>query len=371
MIRALARFLSAALAAVTIVSGCGGRSAAAPAGGQSKASGLAVPAGFVVDIYARNLSGPRFMAVAPNGDLLVSLTGIGEVVALRGANASPMTVATGLNFPHGLAFDGSTLYIATWDGVEKLAYPGGEAQAVVSGFPENGDHNRRAIAVSPDHTLFVSIGSSCNVCDDQQPLATIQHVSGGSASTYATGLRNASGLAFDPSGRLWAVVNQRDNIGPTQQITDDLPPDELDQVSRGDYGWPSCYPDPIKAKRDPNPEHPNADCSGTVAAALDFQAHSAPLGIVFSSASQFPAAYRGGAFVAFHGSWNRSVPIGDKVVYVAFAGGRPTGYKDFMTGWLRDGRYSGRPAGLAIDAAGDLFVSDDTAGLIYRIRYAP
>jgi len=118
----------------------------------------------------------------------------------------------------------------------------------------------------------------------------------GSATTYASGLRNASGLAFDTSGRLWAVVNQRDDIGPTQEVTDNLPPDELDLIrSGGEYGWPHCYPDPKIAKRDPNPEYARADCSGTVPASLDFQAHSAPLGIVYYDATPFPAAYRGGA----------------------------------------------------------------------------
>jgi glucose/arabinose dehydrogenase len=155
-------------------------------------------------------------------------------------------------------------------------------------------------------------------------------------------------------------------------VTDDLPPDELDLIEKGgDYGWPACYPDPNESKRDPNPESPNADCSNTVPASLDFQAHSAPLGIVFYYGTQFPKEYRGGAFVAFHGSWNRTRPTGDEIVYVTFADGKPTGYKDFLTGWLRDGRYVGRPAGLAVDSSGDLFVSDDQAGIIYRIRYAP
>jgi glucose/arabinose dehydrogenase len=371
--RNVPRLFFRAVAAIVLLAGCGGWSGIAyRARAAVHDPQLTAPPGFTVDVFEGGLQGPRYMAVAPNGDLLVALTNASRVVAIHGANAVPVVVAKGLNLPHGLAFDGSTLYIATWDGVEKLTYPSGSPTTVVSGFPENGDHDHRALALGQDHSLYVSIGSSCNVCRDPPPLATIQHVRDESMSTFASGLRNASGLAFDSSGRLWATVNQRDNIGPTQAVTDDLPPDELDLIDKdGDYGWPACYPDPNDHKRDPNPESPDADCSRTVPASLNFQAHSAPLGIVFYYGTQFPKEYRGGAFVAFHGSWNRTIPTGDKIVYVTFANGEPTGYKDFLTGWLRDGRYLGRPAGVAVDGKGDLFVSDDQAGTIYRIRYAP
>jgi len=340
------------------------------ASGGAAASSIDVPAGFTVEEFARGLSGPRFMAVAPNGDVVVAQTTRGDVIALRGPSSTPVVVASGLDLPHGLAFDGSTLFIAVWDGVEKLTYPGGAPERVLGGIPENGDHNRRSLAIASDRSLYVGVGSSCNVCEDAPPLASILHVVGGSATPYAVGLRNASGLAFDDRGRLWAVVNQRDDIGPTQAVTDDLPPDELDLISAGaDFGWPRCYPVPKIAKRDPNPEYPGADCSKTVPATLDFQAHSAPLGLVFYERTQFPPSYRGGAFVAFHGSWNRMNPTGAKVVFVRFADGRPTGYSDFATGWLKDGHYTGRPAGLAIDARGALYVSDDQGGMIYRITY--
>jgi glucose/arabinose dehydrogenase len=350
--------------------GCTAASSAAKSAPIPRATDLTVPAGFRAEIFARNLSGPRFMAVAPDGDLLVAQTNRGDVVRLRGPDSTPVDVASGLDRPHGLAFDGSTLYIAVWDGVEKMTYPGGGLTRVVGGIPENGDHNNRSLAIAPDHSLFLGVGSSCNVCDDALPLASIVHIVIGAARPYAEGLRNASGIAFDSSGRLWAVVNQRDDIGPTQTITDNLPPDELDLVTEGaDFGWPQCYPDPQKPKRDPNPEYPGADCARAKAAALDFQAHSAPLGFVFYDRKEFPAAYRGGAFVAFHGSWNRSAPTGAKVVFVKFADGRPAGSTDFVTGWLVNGHYTGRPVGLAIDANGALYISDDLGGTIYRITY--
>ncbi|HEY5093957.1 MAG TPA: PQQ-dependent sugar dehydrogenase [Candidatus Eremiobacteraceae bacterium] len=353
-----------------LVTGSSNANAAATSSPLPLAAELTVPSGFKAEIFEQGLSGPRFMTVAPDGALLVALTGRGDVVALHGPASAPTVVASGLDLPHGLAFDGSTLYIAVWDGVEKLVYPGGPVTRVTGGLPENGDHNRRSLAVAADHSLFVGVGSSCNVCDDALPLASIVHVAGGTARPYALGLRNASGLAFDSGERLWAVVNQRDGIGPTQAVTDDLPPDELDLVTAGaDFGWPRCYPDPKLPKRDANPEYPDADCSGTKPASLDFQAHSAPLGIVFYNKTQFPESYRGGAFVAFHGSWNRSAPTGDKVVFVKFAHDRPTGYTDFVTGWLANGEYNGRPAGLAVDGHGALFISDDQRGTIYRISY--
>ncbi|HEY7982026.1 MAG TPA: PQQ-dependent sugar dehydrogenase [Candidatus Eremiobacteraceae bacterium] len=349
---------------------CAAASAVAEVAPLQPATGLTVPSGFRAEIFAKGLSGPRFMAVAPNGDLLIAQTSRGDVVRLRGPGSTPVDVASGLDKPHGLAFDGSTLYIAVWDGVEKMTYPGGSPTRVVGGIPENRDHNNRSLAIAADHSLFLGVGSSCNVCDDALPLASIVHITGGSARSYAVGLRNASGLALDAGGHLWAVVNQRDDIGPTQAATDDLPPDELDLVTEGaDYGWPRCYPDPHAAKRDPNPEYPRADCTRTKAAALTFQAHSAPLGFLFYDRKQFPQAYRGGAFVAFHGSWNRSAPTGAKVVFVNFAHGRPAGYTDFVSGWLVNGQYTGRPAGLAIDAGGALYISDDLGGTIYRITY--
>ncbi|HKW44180.1 MAG TPA: PQQ-dependent sugar dehydrogenase, partial [Candidatus Eremiobacteraceae bacterium] len=345
-------------------------SPAACAARQVPAQGLTVPAGFTIELFAQGLSKPRFMAVAPNGDLLVAQPVRGDVVALHGPASNPVVVASGLDLPHGLAFDGSTLYIAVWDGVKKMTYPTGTVTRVLGGIPENTDHNFRSLAVAPDHAIYLGIGSSCNVCDDNPPLATVERIMGGAGRGYAVGMRNPSGLAFDASGRLWAVVNQRDDIGPTQSVTDDLPPDELDLVTDGaDFGWPRCYPDPKASKRDPNPEYPHADCGGTKAASLNFQAHSAPLGIAFYEQHEFPASYRGGAFVAFHGSWNRRAPTGDKVVFVKFSHGRPTGYTDFVTGWLVDGRYTGRPAGLAVDARGDLYISDDQAGAIYRVTY--
>jgi glucose/arabinose dehydrogenase len=378
------RTVIAGLFAVTLLSpGCTGGTgqpaaqAASPGrtGPGGAVRGLSVPPGFSITYVSQNVPGARFMAFAPNGDLVVAETSQGNLVVIpHGApTAQPVLFAGGLSLPHGLAFYRGQLYVATWSGVIRYAYPDSTGVTLFSNLPQGGDHNRRALAIARDGTMYVSSGSDCNVCNESDPrFATVLRYAVGDATgtIFAKGLRNASGLAFDAAGRLWAVVNQRDNIGPTQAVTDNLPPDELDLVGQGDdFGWPHCYPDPNAPDRLPNPEYPGADCSGQTPAALNFQAHSAPLGIVFYYGSQFPASYRGDAFVAFHGSWNRSVPTGDKVVVVHFSGGQPTGYSDFVTGWLRNGSYHGRPVGLAVAPDGSLYISDDQVGAVYRVSY--
>lgn len=336
---------------------------------------IAVPEGFRVELLSNRIAGARFLAVAPNGDVLVSLIAKGEVVSIRPGDpvdAEPRVVASALDRPNGLAFRGSDLYIATWQGVVLVPdYPGeGAARQLFSDLPHNADHNARALAIAPDGSIYISSGSDCNVCLERDPrLATILHyrANGSGGAVYASGLRNASGLAFDDQGRLWAVVNQRDNLTPEHR---DLPPDELDLVRAGaNYGWPFAYPD-LGGMRRPNPEFPGASTAAFAPADFGFQAHSAPLQAAFYPGGEFPASYRGSLFVAFHGSWNREPPTGYKVVVVRFSDGRPVAVEDFATGWLSDGRVLGRPVGLAFSAAGALYVSDDR-GYLFRIEYRP
>jgi glucose/arabinose dehydrogenase len=369
------RLVTILLAAI-ILFGCAASARFAALTSGSTPSFLNVPAGFTVSYVSKHVPGARFMAFAPNGDLLVAQTSLGQIAVIpRGASpdAQPQIFAAGLDLPHGLAFYKGNLYVAGWPGITEFAYPSTTPVTLSSNMPQGGDHNRRALAIEEDGTLYVSSGSDCNVCEESDArFATVlryePHDSTG--AIFASGLRNASGLAFDARGNLWAVVNQRDNIGPSSSVTDDLPPDELDLIAANEhFGWPQCYPDPKAPDRLPNPEYPAASCAGQTPAALNFQAHSAPLGIAFYFGTQFPASYRGDAFVAFHGSWNRSVPTGDKVVLITFSGGRPVRYSDFVTGWLRDGRYVGRPAGVAIGPDGALYISDDALGYVYRISF--
>src|SRR5438093_967827 len=211
--------------------------------------------------------------------------------------------------------------------------------------------------------LYVAVGSSCNVCNDAPPRAAVTryNLDGSSPHTFATGLRNSVGLAFHPTtGELWANNNDRDYLG------DNLPPEHLNILKDGKwYGWPQCY---LPGK--PNPEYPGFDCSGVEPPAITDTAHSAPLGLAFYTGTMFPAAYQGDAFMTYHGSWNRSVPTGAKVVRVRVQSGRPTAIEDFVTGWqLAGGSRWGRPVGLLVMPDGALLVSDDAGGRIWRVTY--
>jgi len=335
---------------------------------------LKLPRGFRIEVVSNRVQDARFLAAAPNGDILVSEISRGQVVAVRPGSppgTQPLVVARGLEKPNGLAFRGNDLYIATWSGIVVIPdYPRGigSPRVLFDDMPRYGDHNARALALASDGSIFVSSGSDCNVCTENDPrLATILRYSadGKEGRIHATGLRNASGLAIDQRGRLWAVVNQRDNLTPDHT---DLPPEELDLVQEGgNYGWPTCYP--IGSQRLPNPEFGSASCAGMLPTTLNFQAHSAPLQAVFYEGTQFPQRYREALFVAFHGSWNREPPTGYKVVVVTFADGRPMGVEDFVTGWLTSAyRVLGRPVGLAVAADGSLYISDDT-GYLFHVEY--
>jgi glucose/arabinose dehydrogenase len=339
---------------------------------------LSVPAGFTVDYFAQGLSGVRFMAVSPSGDVYASQPGRGRVVRLPDGNHdgkadSTVVVATGLNQPHGLAFHKGFLYVANTDGVVRLTLGANGvatgAPVYVNNYPAGGGHWTRTIVFGADSAMYVAVGSSCNLCVEQTPerAAVLEFNEDGSGKrVYAMGLRNAVGLAVNPAtGALWASQNERDNIAPNYE---DLPPEEINILTDGaDYGWPYCY-----GNRIPNPEYNDtARCANTVAPALAMQAHSAPLGMTFlAKASMFPADYQGDLLLAFHGSWNRSTPTGAKVVRVHVANGKPTSVEDFITGWqLSNGSRWGRPVDVVVAADGSVLVSDDDSGAIYRVTH--
>jgi glucose/arabinose dehydrogenase len=237
---------------------------------------------------------------------------------------------------------------------------------IVDGLPSGG-HNTRTVLFSPDWaTLFVSVGSSCNVCveEDERRAAIVRYDPDGSGgAVYARGLRNAVGITFRPgTAELWATNNGRDWLG------DDQPPETVYNLWEGDdAGWPYCHSGRIV---DPDYGSPSA-CDGIVTPAVEMQAHSAPLGLTFYTGQQFPEEYRGDLFVAFHGSWNRTVPTGYKIVRISMRDGSPGPVQDFAAGWLRaDGSNWGRPVDVLTASDGSLFVSDDSGGFIYRIFYA-
>jgi glucose/arabinose dehydrogenase len=242
---------------------------------------------------------------------------------------------------------------------------------LIGDLPDGGQHGRRTIGIGPDNQLYISIGSTCNDCAESNPEhATILKtgLNGGPRHVFARGLRNTIGFDWHPETReLWGMDHGSDGRG------DNLPQEELNRLQQnGNYGWPYCFgnrqPDPIT--QPPKGTTKEAYCRNTIPFTIGYQAHSAPIEMVFYKGSQFPAEYRGDAFVALHGSWNRSTPVGYKVIRIRFQNGKPQQFEDFLTGFYlgREGQF-GRPAGLAVMTDGSLLVSDDDNGVIYRIHY--
>ena len=346
-------------------------------GGPAGEIGVHLPAGFHASVFASGLNGPRFIAFAPDGVLYVADRGTGSIVAFpdpdhTGKATKRVVIASGLTDPTSLAFANGMLYVGERNRVSRFTWgPGEQAtnkQVIVNDLPDTGQHVTRTVLIGPDGNLYVAIGSSCNVCDETDPHRAsvwIYPPDGGTGRLYARGLRNAVGLAVNPwNNQIWATNNGRDLLG------DNTPPETVYALQDGaNYGWPRCHAGTIV---DPDMGHPG-DCNGVVAPLLKMQAHSAPLGLAFYNATKFPQQYRG-LFIAFHGSWNRSTPTGYKVVFVPLdsqgnVAGQP---QDFATGWLdlSHNTATGRPVGLTVGPDGALYLSDDKAGLVYRITYS-
>ncbi len=327
---------------------------------------VSLPPGFSISVLATGLPQPRFMAFDDAGNLLVALQR-GSVVRVPAGGGSPgQAILTQLNAPSSLAFHDGYLYVGETNQVSRYPYdpsgPLGPAEVVVPNLPTGG-HSTRTVAFGPDGALYVSVGSSCNICveRDERRAAVLRYAADGSGyERFAWGLRNAVGLAFQPgTGLLWVTVNERDNQG------NDIPPDLVTAVQAGqNFGWPACRPP------DATPQEPGNDCSGVTPPTVGIQAHSAPLGLAFYTGAQFPADYQGDLFVAQHGSWNRQPPAEPKLLRIHFQDGRPVSAQDFATGWqdAAGGRW-GRPAGVIVAPDGSLVVSDDQAGALYRISY--
>lgn len=344
---------------------------------------LTVPAGFNVAVFASGLPGARLMAVSPDGVLYVARQSVpgkqtGEVVALPDRNKDGKAdqvevVADGLARPHSLAFHNGYLYIATNPAVVRMKY----AKGKVVGTPEKvvdlpvstTPHWTRSIAFGRNGRLYVSIGSSCNVCeetDERRTTIMIYNADGTGGRPYAKGLRNAIGFDWDPkTGVMWATDMGQDKLG------EEKPVDEINRIEEGrHYGWPYFI-----GNNEPNPDLKDAKGSlkpeEATPPAYALQPHISPIGLTFYTGRQFPAAYRGAMFVALHGSGgnNRKEKIGYKVVRVLMKDGKVTGIEDFVSGWLKGDQFTGRPAGLVTGADGALYISDDNKGFIYRVTY--
>jgi glucose/arabinose dehydrogenase len=368
---------------------------------------LKVPEGFTVAPFATDTAGARVMRIAPNGDIFLAQSLPGKITVMRAADGAAKpekieTFAEGLNRPYGIAFyppgpNPQHVYIGETNRIVRFPYKVGDtkasgpAQVIVPSIPEGGGHWTRDVVFSPDgKTMYISIGSGSNVAEDLPPkpdLVAWQKDHGIGASwgpkeewravvlafdpdgknrrPFAQGIRNCSGLAVQPgTGTLFCVTNERDNLG------DNLPPDYATSVKEGGfYGWPWYY---IGENEDPR--HPNArpDLKGHINVPdVLFQPHSAPLGLAFNTGDQFPAAWKGDAFVALHGSWNRSLRTGYKIVRLPFKDGKATGeYQDLVIGFTAgEENVWGRPVNVAFAHDGSLLFSDDGNGVIYRVSY--
>jgi glucose/arabinose dehydrogenase len=362
---------------------------------------LQLPAGFSISVFARlapaggkYFRNPRFMSFGPDGNLYLSLGLDNKVVMLPdrdhdGKADTTITVADGLNGPQGLAFVGGSLYVANQDGVVRLEqsngkWPAAGVKSIIANLPSGG-HTLKTIKQGPDGYLYLNVGSSCNVCEESDPLrATLlrYEVEGKPAGAvtsvgrhpsspiWAAGLRNSQGFAWHPQSKaLFATNNGADMRSDTKggKPIDDLPPEHLNLIEPGKhYGWPHCWGGRVT---DPNFPGEEGFCEKTQPPAFTFPAHTTPIGITFLDKASVPAEYQGDALVALHGSWNRNEPAGYKVVRVHFENGMPVRASDFVTGWLANKAAWGRPVDVAVGPDGAVYVSDDRAGMIYRIVY--
>jgi glucose/arabinose dehydrogenase len=333
---------------------------------------LFLPSGFEISLYASGLSGARFMALDSQGKIYLSQTGEGKISVvsdsdLDGVADDVITFAESLNKPHGLAFDEDWLYVAENDRVVRMRdidgdYRADQTETVITGLPSGGGHFTRTLGIGPDGKIYVSVGSSCNVCeDDARRAAVLQFEKDGSSEkVFASGLRNSVGFVWHPeTGEMYATDNGRDLLG------DDLPPEEINiVVEGGNYGWPYCY-----GQRIADPKYGDSSkCADTLPPFVELQAHSAPLGLRFYEAGMFPERYQGALFVAYHGSWNRREPTGYKLVSIHFNGEAPI-VEDFIVGWLVDDGKWGRPVDILIADDGSIIMSDDSGGALYRVTY--
>jgi glucose/arabinose dehydrogenase len=344
-------------------------------GAAAEADDLKLPAGFRIAVYAADVPNARQMALGPPGVVFVGSKSEGKVYAVVDRDGDHKAdavhvLASGLNMPSGVAFRDGSLYVAAVNRVLRfrdvardLARP--PAPEVVSNaFPSDAHHGWKFIAFGPDGRLYVPVGAPCNICPVDGLYATITRldVAGGRPEVVARGVRNSVGFDFQPgTGELWFTDNGRDWLG------DDQPPDELNRLTRAGqhFGFPHCHGDGIR-----DPEHNGGRaCSDFTAPARLLGPHVAALGMRFYTGTMFPEKYRGGVFIAEHGSWNRSQPVGYRVSFVKIEGGQATSYEPFAEGWLKGNTGSGRPADVLVMPDGALLVADDKGGRIYRISY--
>jgi glucose/arabinose dehydrogenase len=350
----------------------------APAKSRLPLQKVKLPPGFSIGVFSEAVPGARSMALSPAGILYVGTRREGKVYALPDRNRDGradevITLASGLETPNGVAWKDGALYVAEisrvlrFDGIDGRLKNPPKPVVVTAAYPKDTHHGWKFIRFGPDGNLYVPVGAPCNICDPENPIySSITRISpqGGKPEIYARGIRNTVGFDWHPGTKeLWFTENGRDRMG------DDVPPDGLARAPRAGlhFGFPYCHagtiPDPEFGKKHP--------CSEFVPPVQRLAPHTAALGMRFYTGPMFPAEYRNQVFIAEHGSWNRSTPIGYRVTLVRLQGNRATSYETFASGWLeKNGRAWGRPVDVEVMPDGALLVSDDEAGAVYRITHA-
>lgn len=338
---------------------------------------VSLPAGFKIELYASNVPNARSMVLSPTGTLFVGTRRAGKVYAVLDQNDDfhadeVITLANGLNMPNGVAFKSGSLYVAEvnrvlrYDNIEQQLHKPPRPVVIRNDFPTDKHHGWKYIAIGPDEMIYVPVGAPCNICEQKDPrYASIMRMQldGSGLEIFAKGIRNTVGFDWHPlTKELWFTNNGRDWMG------DELPPDTLHLASKKNlhFGFPYCHAGDI-----PDPQYGNRrNCEEFSPPALKLGPHVAPLGMKFYTGSMFPSEYRHQIFMAEHGSWNRSVPIGYRITMALFDENRRPRYEIFAEGWLQGDKAWGRPVDLVVMRDGSLLVSDDKAGVIYRISYS-
>ncbi len=337
---------------------------------------IKLPPGFKIDVYAADIPNARSMVMSPDGILFVGTRRAGKVYAVLDRNEDyradeVVTIAKNLNMPNGVAFRDGSLYVAEvgrilrYDNIEKRIHSPPKPVIVTDKFPNDRHHGWKHIAIRPDERLYVPVGAPCNICErNDARYATIMRMNldGSDLEIYSHGVRNTVGFDWHPRTKeLWFTNNGRDWMG------DDLPPDTLHHAPQKGlhFGFPYCHAGTI-----PDPKYGRKrGCEMFAPTAMKLDAHVAPLGMKFYVGNMFPSRYRNQIFIAEHGSWNRSVPIGYRITLAVFDNNKTARYEIFADGWLKKNKTWGRPVDIIVINDGSLLISDDRAGVIYRIFY--
>lgn len=360
-----------------LLTGCSSSSNSGDNGSDPSLGDISLPPGFSITVYAEDVLNARSLTRGDNGTIFVGNRSGGNVYAVLDDDGDQradrvLTIASGLNMPNGVAFQDGALYVAEvnkvwrYDNIEANLESPGEPVLISDNFPSDAHHGWKFIRFGPDGKLYVPVGAPCNICDNSntdERYASITRMNpdGSDHEVFAHGVRNTVGFDWHPqSNEMWFTDNGRDHLG------DDSPPDELNRAPSADmhFGYPYCHGGTIS-----DPEFNSRPCSDFTSPAMPLGPHVAALGMRFYTGSMFPESYREQIFIAEHGSWNRSTPIGYRITLVRHNGSEAQSYNVFADGWLNGEEVSGRPVDVLVMPDGALLVSDDFAHKIYRISY--